>query len=199
MVILASGSPRRRELLKLIIDDYEIMKAEKDEVVTKTEPSEIVEELSKAKADEVWEKAIGSGKVSEGNNLLIAADTLVFCQKERMGKPADEEDAYKMLKKLSGNTHDVFTGVTIYYGNEKLFKKVFFYEDTKVTFYDIDDKEIRDYIASGEPMDKAGAYAIQTGFCRNIKSIEGEYSNVVGLPVARLYQELKKIGYFEFT
>ena len=194
MIILASGSPRRRELISSIFPEFTIIKSEKDEVVTKTKPDEIVNELSKHKAIEVWDKAIGDNVITDDNSLLIAADTLVFLDGQRMGKPKDYDDAIDMLTKLSGNSHEVYTGVTLFYGNKDSYEEISFYESTRVFFYDISKEDIKSYVDSKEPMDKAGAYAIQGGFAKHIKGIEGEYANVVGLPIARLYQEIKKIG-----
>lgn len=194
MIILASGSPRRRELISSIFPEFTIIKSEKDEVVTKTKPDEIVNELSKQKAIEVWDKAIGDNVITDDNSLLIAADTLVFLDGQRMGKPKDYDDAIDMLTKLSGNSHEVYTGVTLFYGNKDSYEEISFYESTRVFFYDISKEDIKSYVDSKEPMDKAGAYAIQGGFAKHIKGIEGEYANVVGLPIARLYQEIKKIG-----
>lgn len=196
MIILASGSPRRRELISHIFSDYEVIKSEKDEIVTKTEPSDIVTELSKQKAMEVWNTAKEQDRLNDDRNLLIAADTLVFLKNKRMGKPLDKEDAINMLTSLSGNEHQVYTGVTLFWGNKDSFFEKSFFEATKVFCYDISREDIEKYVASGEPMDKAGAYAIQGGFAKHIKGIEGEYANVVGLPVARLYQEIKNIGGF---
>lgn len=197
MIILASGSPRRRELLSSITEDFIIIKAKKDEIVTKSVPHEIVEELSKQKASEVWERCVDDGTVSEDDVLLIAADTLVFLGDKRMGKPKDEDDAIAMLSKLSGRTHEVYTGVTLFFGNKEHKKEKTFYSVTKVTFCELTDGEIKEYVAGKEPMDKAGAYAIQGGFGKYIEGIEGEYYNVVGLPIASLYKEMKLIGYFD--
>lgn len=196
MIILASGSPRRKELISHIFNEYEVIKSEKEEIVTKTISSDIVEELSKQKALEVWNKALKKGCLCDDKNLLIAADTLVFLNGQRMGKPANEEDAINMLTCLSGNEHQVYTGVTLFWGNKDSYEEKSFFEATKVSCYDISKEDIKSYVAGGEPMDKAGAYAIQGGFAKHIKSIEGEYANVVGLPVARLYQEIKNIGGF---
>lgn len=194
MIILASGSPRRRELITSIFEEYTILKAEGDEIVTKTLPCDIVNELSRQKAVEVWDRAVKDNLLEDEKNLLIAADTLVFLDGKRMGKPKDEADAIRMLSSLSGRSHEVYTGVTLFEGNKDCRQELSFYEATKVTFYDISMDDIKEYVDSKEPMDKAGAYAIQGGFAKHIKGIEGEYANVVGLPIARLYQEIKKMG-----
>lgn len=194
MIILASGSPRRKELLSTITDDYTIITSNADETPSKTVPSEIVEELSLKKGEEVFERVKAEGTIDIlEENLVISADTLVFLGSERMGKPKDKADAVRMIKELSGNTHDVITGVTLIYTKTGSVKKVSFHEKTEVIVYPLSDKEIEDYVATGEPMDKAGAYAIQGFFGKFIKAVNGEYANVVGLPVARLYHEIQKI------
>lgn len=193
MIILASGSPRRRELLTQMGYEFEIITSDADETPSKEVPSEIVEELSMRKAKEVFEKS--HEKYGDDNILIIAADTLVFKGEKRMGKPKDVSDAKRMLKELSGSTHQVYTGVSLIY--EKAGKTVenSFFEKTDVIFCQLTDEEIDEYIETKEPMDKAGAYAIQGKSAKFITGINGEYANVVGLPVARLYQEIKKIGY----
>lgn len=194
MIILASGSPRRRELISSIFKDFVVIKSERDEVVTKTLPDEIVCELSLEKAEEVWDKVSKEGKLDKEKNVLLAADTLVFLDDQRMGKPKDENDAVRMLKSLASREHQVYTGVTVFWGNSDSYQKITFYEKTDVYFNDISDEDIKIYVESGEPMDKAGAYAIQGVFAKHIRSINGEYANVVGLPIARVYEELKKNG-----
>lgn len=195
MVILGSGSPRRKELLTLAGIEFTILTSDADETPTKTVPEEIVMELSDKKGQDVFSKAKEKGLLTDAENLIISADTLVFFGNDRMGKPKDKDDAVNMLKKLSGATHQVITGVhLIYEKNGKMVEKSFF-EKTDVNVYPMTDAEICDYVATGEPMDKAGAYAIQGLFCKYIKGIQGEYANVVGLPIARLYKELKEIGY----
>ena len=127
---------------------------------------------------------------------MIGADTLVFLDGEQMGKPSDVSGAFSMLFRLQGRCHQVYTGVTlltIHDGREKDRKS--FYEKTQVEFYPMSEEEIREYIETGEPMGKAGAYGIQGIGGKYVKRIEGDYNNVVGLPVARLYQELKKVSF----
>ena len=195
MIILASGSPRRKELLTQAGIDFEVLTSDADETPTKTVPAEIVMELSKRKGEDVFAKLESQGRIdAAGENLIISADTLVFFKDERLGKPKDKADAVRMLRELSGEVHDVITGVTLIYVNHGERKQVSFYEKTEVSVYDLTDEEIETYVATGEPMDKAGAYAIQGYFGKYIKGINGEYANVVGLPIARLYYEIKKIG-----
>lgn len=193
MIILASKSPRRKELLEQLGLEFQIVTADADETPSKDNPAEIVEELSAKKAEAVLEQV--KGRYSEEKLLIIAADTLVFQGKERMGKPKDAEDAYRMLRLLQDDVHQVYTGVTLVYISEGTTKKVSFNEKTDVFFYPMSEAEIVEYVATGEPMDKAGAYAIQGLSGKFIKSINGEYSNVVGLPIARLYHEIEKTGF----
>lgn len=187
-IILASASPRRKELLAQIGIPFQVVVSHVEEVITQTEPGKVVEELSLQKASAVAELMKGSDE----ELLVIGADTVVACDGQILGKPADEEEAVAMLRSLSGRSHEVFTGVTLLHllPDGKVESKVF-HERTAVTFCEMSEDEISGYVASGDPMDKAGAYGIQ-GFCaRYIRGIEGDYNNVVGLPVGRLYQEGK--------
>ena len=198
MVILASGSPRRKELLKLTGVEYEVITSDVDETPTETEPSEIVKELSMRKGEDVYARTVEDGRLDiNAENLIVAADTLVFLDNTRLGKPGNAENSVKMLKELSGRDHDVITGVYLIYTNGGKKHTLSFYEKTKVSVLKLSDKEIEDYVATGEPFDKAGAYAIQGYFAKFIKGIEGEYANVVGLPVSRLYTEMKHIGFLK--
>ena len=156
-----------------------------------TKPEQLVLELSAQKASEVAE-SLPAGEV---NTIVLGADTVVAFQGEILGKPKNEEDAARMLQMLCGNTHSVYTGVSAIIldseGGQQLHS---FYEETKVTMYPMTEGQISSYINTGEPMDKAGAYGIQGKFAVYIEKIEGDYNNVVGLPVARVYQELRKFG-----
>ena len=215
-IILASASPRRRELLTQIGLDFEVVVSETEEKITSTEPAKVVEELSAQKAEAVWEKLRSmtasqgsvtnaerldegsevfepeqtSGETTMTDTLVLGADTVVACDGKILGKPADTEAAAAMLTMLQGRGHEVYTGVTILYEQNGERKTLTFHEKTIVHFYPMTDAQIREYVATGDPMDKAGAYGIQ-GFCaRYIRGIEGDYNNVVGLPVGRVYQEL---------
>ena len=180
--ILASGSPRRREILKNAGYEFEILTADVDETLPESiTPEAAVLYLAQLKGDAVAEKV---GKV------VVSADTVVAFDGTILGKPKDEKDAERMLKLLSGKTHSVFTGVCI----QNAEKKVTFYEQTLVEFYELSEKEIADYVLTKEPMDKAGAYGIQGKGAVLVKRIDGDYLNVVGLPLARLSRELKKFG-----
>lgn len=185
-IVLASASPRRKELLEQIGIFFEIQPAKGEEIITGNTPSQIVEELSCQKASEVAEKN------REDGTLIIGSDTVVSYEDKIMGKPKDEEDAARMLRKLSGNVHHVYTGVTAILWENGQKRKVTFSEKTEVVFYSISEEEIKEYISTGEPMDKAGAYGIQGIGGKFIREIRGDYNNVVGLPVARLYQEVLK-------
>ena len=186
--ILASGSPRRKELLSKVIPEFEIIPAVSEENCTKDEPGEIVEELSLQKASEIFHKNL---TVSRQGFVVIGADTVVSYNHRVLGKPSGSQEAFEMVKMLSGHTHSVFTGVTLFFVENNEPKHVTFSECTKVHVAAMTDEEIQDYVDSGEPLDKAGAYGIQGLFGKYITGIDGDYYNVVGLPVARLYQELK--------
>ncbi len=188
-LILVSQAPRRTDLLTNMGSDFDIVVSDVEEKVTKTNPNEIVVELSKLKAHDVYDKV----KPADGT-LILAADTLVFLKNERLGKPADDKDAFRMLRELSGREHHVITGVNLIYQTNGKAEEYSFSEGTSVLFAELSDKEILDYIATGEPKDKAGSYAIQGKGAKFVKGINGDYSNVVGLPVPRLYEEMKAQG-----
>ena len=198
-IVLASASPRRRELLSQVGVAFEVKPASGEERITSAEPAKVVEELSAQKAEAVWEKfAVSgvcepeqkSGETTMTDLFVLGADTVVACDGKILGKPADTEAAAAMLTMLQGRGHEVYTGVTILYEENGERKTLTFHEKTTVHFYPMTDAQIREYVATGDPMDKAGAYGIQ-GFCaRYIRGIEGDYNNVVGLPVGRVYQEL---------
>lgn len=189
-IILASASPRRRELLTQIGLKYEVIPSTAEEKRTKTLPEEIVQELSMQKAAEVFERL--KGQEAE-DFFVIGADTVVSFDGSIMGKPADEADACRMLGILQGKTHQVYTGVTLCgkRKNGEVFQTAF-YERTDVTMYSMTKAEIEAYVETKEPMDKAGAYGIQGRCAAHIEKINGDYNNVVGLPVGRLYQELRR-------
>ena len=186
--ILASGSPRRKELLSKVVPEFEIIPAESEEKTTGTQPSEIVEELSFQKASEIFHKILTD---STEQTVVIGADTVVSYNHRVLGKPKDREDAKRMILELQGNTHEVYTGVTVFYVKDGKEEHFTFHEETKVSVEDMTDEEITSYVQTGEPDDKAGAYGVQGLFAIFIKGIKGDYYNVVGLPVARLYKELK--------
>lgn len=242
-LVLASASPRRRELLSQIGLEFTVMPSTKEENAKATEAGALVQELSRQKAEDIWEQLSGGqqnpdanqeqlsgadqeqisdanqgqnpdanqGQISDANQkqisgkmrepnldgkrqpelLVIGADTVVCCEEKILGKPHSREAAAEMLTALQGRSHEVYTGVTLYSQSEA----VTFFECTQVEFYPMTEAEISDYIDSKEPMDKAGAYGIQGLGARFVKGIRGDYNNVVGLPVGRLYQELKSHGW----
>ena len=199
-IILASASPRRKELLEQIGIEFEICPAKGEEVITKTQPHEVVMELSKQKAEEIAAMVLSFNEshkeiTTPTDVLVIGADTVVAHEGKILGKPKDEEDAKCMIRSLAGNTHSVFTGVTfVLIDKEGRCGEVVFYEKTDVTMHTMSELEIERYVATAEPMDKAGAYGIQGKCAIYIEKIAGDYNNVVGLPISRVYQELKKIG-----
>ncbi|MGC8794008.1 MAG: Maf family protein [Bryobacteraceae bacterium] len=182
MLVLASQSPRRRELLARAGFSFVVRPVEVDETWWPgEEPAAHVERLAREKA-----RVAPAGP----DDIVLGADTVVVVDGEILGKPADAEDAARMLRKLSGRMHRVLTGVCLKRGPTELTHV----EATWVSFATLDEQEIRDYVASGEPMDKAGAYAIQGLASRFVKRIEGCYFNVVGLPVASVYRLLKQLA-----
>mgnify|MGYP001489228273 FL=1 len=194
-IILASSSPRRRELMAQAGFAFEVLVSEADETIETETPGEMVEVLSERKAAAVAEEIKRQG-FAEESVLLVGADTMVAIDGKKLGKPKDEKGAEEMLEELSGRTHQVYTGVTLIRlkkaeNGSILQESRTFSEGTDVSFYPLTKEEIRSYIATGEPMDKAGAYGIQGKAAVFVKEIKGDYNNVVGLPIARLYQELK--------
>lgn len=181
-MILASRSPRRKELLSIITNDFRIIPAVGEEVIPEnTPPKDAVMLLSRQKAAEIY--------IMYKNETIIAADTVVCVDGEILGKPRSEENAAEMLRALSGRVHSVFTGVCAIFADGS---SESFAEETAVEFYPLSDREIAEYIATGEPMDKAGAYGIQDRGALLVKRIEGDFYNVMGLPVGRLARILRR-------
>lgn len=189
-LILASESPRRKELLQQIGMEFQVLSCGGEEPVTVTEPAQVVTEHAIQKARATIDSLKQSAK--EKDFAVIGADTVVAFEHQILEKPKSEQDAIAMLSKLQGKTHQVYTGICILGRNhEGKEKQLVFHECTQVTFYEMSKEEIEAYVATGEPMDKAGSYGIQGIGAKFVKSICGDYNNVVGLPVARLYQQLK--------
>lgn len=178
-VILASASPRRKELLALMCENFRVIPSDCDETI----PDDVAAELAPEYLSGIKCRCIAS---VYDLSVVIGCDTVVICDGKVMGKPEDEADAVKMLQSLSGKTHDVITGVTI--GRGCRYRS--FSVDTKVTFRELSQEEITAYVRSGEPMDKAGAYGIQGKGALLVEKIEGDFFNVVGLPVSRLAEEM---------
>ncbi|GIO25610.1 Maf family protein [Ornithinibacillus bavariensis] len=179
-LILASSSPRRRELLELVNLAFTVRKQEFDEsTITTVEPAQKVEQLAinKAKSITIYE-----------DEVILAADTVVSFQGRIYGKPKNSDEALTMLRSLSGNVHEVYTGVMI----RSLTKEISFVERTMVEFWPLEIEEIKEYIATKDPFDKAGAYGIQSQGAVLVKNIIGDYFNVMGLPISRVVRELKQ-------
>jgi septum formation protein len=184
-IYLASKSPRRRKLLKQLNLKFKSFSVDMDERINANEkPSKAVTRLSREKLN------LAKSKVKTG--IIITADTIVVLNKSIIGKPVNKKDAFRILKLLSGKTHIVYTGYSIYNSTNR--KTITEYEKTEVTFRELTNDEIENYIAGGSPMDKAGAYGIQDDFgAVFIKKINGCYYNVVGLPLAKFYHALLRI------
>jgi len=181
-VILASGSPRRREILQLIGVDFEVVVSNEEEKPTSTNPLDFPKEIASIKALSVSRK--------RPSEIVLGFDTLVFLDNRPLGKPHSEAEAFEMLQELNGRSHKVVTGVAIAHGGQVLSAQC---EETEVIFRNCSLQELENYVNSRDPMDKAGAYGIQTAGARLIKEIRGCYYNVVGLPVARTLQMLSDL------
>lgn len=182
-IILASQSPRRQELLRQIGLSFQVVPSQVDEILTdEIPPAALAERLAIAKAREVAQRAPGA--------LVLGADTVVVAEGEVLGKPEDGADALRMLRLLAGREHQVITGVALVQGARELVSS----EVTTVHFLPVSDETLARYVATGEPMDKAGAYAIQGLAAVMISGINGDYFNVVGLPLARVVQMLSQFG-----
>ncbi|MEH7332713.1 Maf family protein [Neobacillus drentensis] len=183
-LILASSSPRRKELLETLQLTFAISSSEVDESFDPSlSPEAVVMELAERKATVIFKQ--------NPDSFVIGSDTIVVADNRILGKPADEAEAISMLQSLSGRQHEVFTGVSILSPTSS----TRFYEKTEVWFWELTDEEIRSYVKSGEPLDKAGAYGIQQLGSMLVKKIHGDYFAVVGLPVARTVRELQRLGY----
>lgn len=184
-IILASASLRRQELLMRIINDFIIYPSSVDETIVKYKgkPSEYVMEIAKL-------KAMDTAKEFSSEDLIIGCDTVVFLEGEILTKPKDKHDAIRILKKLSGKFHEVYSGISVIKDEEIILDYVM----TKVKFKKLSEEEILRYVATGEPMDKAGAYGIQGKGGVFVEKIEGCYYNVVGLPLNKLYNLLGVMG-----
>lgn len=184
-IVLASGSPRRQELLNRIgITDFDIRVPQTDEhYPAGLTPAQIVEYISREKAD-------AAAKLCTPEEIVITADTMVFLDQQRLGKPRDEADALRMLTELSGRRHTVCTGVTVRQGQRSLTRA----QSTDVYFRPASESELRAYIRGGEPMDKAGAYGVQGQGALLVERIDGDFFNVMGLPVLLLSRMLAEFG-----
>ena len=209
-IILASQSPRRQEILSLGGYEYKVCVSSAEEQIPPEElenltPQELVEKLARVKAEDVYrrncsknmEKSTTDNQAADSVEeiTVIGADTVVAVDGRVLGKPRTEEEAYEMLSMLEGRTHDVFTGVCILWASPDTHAEIqgnIFHCHTKVTFYPMTEEEIANYVATGDCMDKAGAYGIQSGAAKYIQGIEGDYLNVVGLPLSKIYHVLSE-------
>lgn len=191
-IVLASASPRRSELMTQAGFTFTVVPSSVEETIISETPDKIVEDLALQKANDVYQTI--KKNYDREDFIIIGADTIVCYNGEILGKPEDEQEAFDMLKLLSDRTHQVYTGVAILYRCEGAKQTYFFHEKTDVTFCSVNDYELKEYIATKDPMDKAGSYGIQGPFAKHIKGIHGDYFNVVGLPISKLYRELKKLN-----
>ena len=185
-IILASASPRRKELLEQVGAEFEIIPAVGEEIIPDSSPQQEVLDLAAQKAAEV------AAKVRE-DAIILGADTVVAFGDKILGKPKNEADAKQMLSLLSGKTHSVYTGVSIVVRQSGESQSYSFYEETEVTMYPLSEQQILSYIRTKEPMDKAGSYGIQGKGAVFIEKIQGDYNNVVGLPIARVFRTLEEV------
>lgn len=197
-IILASGSPRRKELLAQAGYDFDVCPSLSEEDLEVMAPSEYVMRLAKMKADEVCNRLIAEDMGRRVKKLperfvVLGADTVVSLNGRILGKPYDYDDAYNTLNSLSDQTHQVYTGVCLIYVEGRAKTSSSFFEMTDVTFYPVSHEEIIQYLATNEPFDKAGSYGIQGKGGLFVKGIKGDYNNVVGLPLARVYHELEEL------
>ena len=186
-IVLASKSPRRKKLLSQLGIEFQVVPSTGDEIISSQNPEDVVLELAKQKASEV--------ALTQPDSLVIGADTIVVYKGRILGKPTDEYEAIQMLQQLSGNVHQVFTGVSLIKtsNDKRVLAKTSFFQQTKVTFSTLSEREIEAYVATGSPLDKAGAYGIQDDWgAVFVENIEGDYYNVVGFPLNRFYRELKQ-------
>ena len=188
MIILASKSPRRKELLENIGIKPLIIVSDADENIDESNPEELVKKLSHIKAQAVYDKIKADKTIGlHEDDYILGADTIVYANGNVLGKPKDKDDARAMIKTLSGSVHSVYTGFTLIDSEGNTVSKAV---ETKVYVYEMSDSEIEDYISTDEPYDKAGAYGIQGLFGKYVEKIEGDYNNVVGLPVSAIYNTL---------
>lgn len=187
-IILASKSPRRKELLSTLFDEFECIPSQKEEKVeSKLNYKQKAVVLSEQKAEDIY-------SITSGDRLIIGSDTMVVLGKKIFGKPKDEADSYNMLKALSGKTHKVVTGICIIKEHNRIKEKISSYVISKVKFKTLSDKEIWDYIKTGEPNDKAGSYGCQGIGKKFINKISGDFFAVMGLPVNKTYEMCKTLN-----
>ncbi len=193
-IILASESPRRREIMETMGIEYKVITSNVEESVEETVPEEMVQAIARLKTEAVLKKQRQLEPDCQGV-IILGADTMVFYDGHALGKPKDEQDAVRMLSMLSDASHNVITGVSIIIANKYGFEeRISFAVSTRVMVMPLTLEQILDYIQTGEPMDKAGAYAIQGRFGIYIKEIAGDYYNIVGFPIAKINDVLLQKG-----
>lgn len=198
--ILASASPRRKELLSRMNVSFMVIPSEAEEVITESDPREAVKRLAEMKAQDVASRCIQSLEYVQKSGeemIVLGADTVVVYEGKILGKPRDKEDAGRMLDLLSGKTHQVYTGVSVVL--IPVMRTYTFCQKTDVTMYHLSKKDIEYYVNTGEPMDKAGSYGIQGLGAVYVKKISGDYNNVVGLPIARLCNDVAALEAAEWN
>lgn len=188
-IILASASPRRRELMEQAGYEFEIQVSHKEETYVSETPAEIVKELALLKAKDIAERNV------QQDLIVIGADTVVAYEGKILGKPKSREEAFEMIRSFQGDKHQVYTGVAIlHYGQDGREEIINHAVKTDVYVNAMTEEEIWRYIDNDNVMDKAGSYGIQSGFAIHIEKIEGDYFNVVGLPISYIYEELRKLN-----
>lgn len=189
--ILASASPRRKEILANVGISFEVIASKCEEVITELVPDKMVMELAGLKSDDVKARVINNTYDEYDEVYIIGADTMVFHNGKHMGKPVDDNDAYDMINRIQGDTHQVITGVCV--NCLKTNRRIVFAETTEVNVVPMTEQEIWEYIHKNDSKDKAGAYGIQGPFSQYVSSINGDYYNVVGFPISRFCSEIKKL------
>ena len=190
-IILASASPRRKELLEQAGFTFTVMPSNAEEKRIEENPDQLAESLAYQKANDIYQNI---KKEQNDDFIVIGADTIVYYNDEVLGKPENEQEAFDMLSMLQDRTHQVYTGVCVIYRGTNGKQIELFNERTDVTLYPVTAYELKSYIETGDPLDKAGAYGIQGPFAVHVREIKGDYNNVVGLPIARLYQTMKSMN-----
>lgn len=187
-IILASGSPRRKELLKLVVDDFEIMVSGVDETLEEgLTPEEQAARLAYIKAKDIFDK-------TDGDRIVIGSDTMVFKDNKLYGKPKDRNDAFNMIKELTSGTrtHEVITGLCVLVSKDKEYKEYRTYDKAKIFFKEVSDDEINKWLDTGNGADKAGSYGVNTEFGVHVEKIDGNYTTVIGFPIHKLYDIIKQ-------
>ena len=190
-IILASGSPRRKELMKLVVDDFEIMVSGVDETLEEgLTPEEQAARLAYIKAKDIFDK-------TSGDRIVIGSDTMVFKDNKLYGKPKDRNNAFDMIRELTSGTrmHEVITGLCVLVNKDGEYKEYRTYDKAKIYFKEVSDEEINRWLDTGNAMDKAGSYGVNTEFGVHVEKIDGNYTTVIGFPIHKLYDLIKEYIY----